>query len=223
MKSIMGFGLASMLAACAVPAKGGQEEGFVSIFNGKDLSGWTYHLRASGENQDGLMKMADVWSAADGVITCKGRPPGYIRTTKDYTNYVLRLEWRWPEKPGNSGVLLRMTGEDKVWPKSIEAQLASGHAADFWLIGGAVLDTPKERYDKNPKRQRHRIHLKANEKKPGEWNAYDITVNRGEVSLKVNGEVINGGTGAEEIAGKICLQSEGSVIQFRNIRIKELK
>ncbi|MGH9390769.1 MAG: 3-keto-disaccharide hydrolase, partial [Vicinamibacteria bacterium] len=63
----------------------------------------------------------------------------------------------------------------------------------------------------------------ANEKPVGEWIEYEITVDGGKVSLKVNGEVLNDGTGGEEVAGKICLQSEGAVIQFRNIRIKELK
>jgi hypothetical protein len=198
-----------------------QEEGFTPIFNGKDMTGWTFFLSKTGDNKEGTMKMADVWSVADGVITCKGKPSGYIRTEKDYTNYVLKLEWRFPEKPGNSGVLLRTVGDDKVWPKSIEAQLQSGKAGDFWLIDGVKLDTPPDRVDQ--KTPRHRNHTKPNERPLGEWNEYEITVDGGKVSLKVNGEVLNEGTGGEEVAGKICLQSEGAVIQFRNIRIKELK
>lgn len=212
----------AVLLAMASPSLPVQEEGFVPLFNGRDLTGWTHHLRKSREGREDTLKMEDVWSVADGVLTCKGQPYGYIRTTKDYTNYVLRLEWRWPEKPGNSGVLLRVVGEDKVWPRGIEAQLLSGRAGDFWLIGGASLETPKERYDPDPKRSTHRLHVKANEKSPGEWNTYEITVNKGNVTLKVNGEVLNSGTGAEEVAGKICLQSEGGPIQFRKVHINEL-
>ncbi|HXG62272.1 MAG TPA: DUF1080 domain-containing protein [Planctomycetota bacterium] len=213
-----------ILAWAAALAAAGQagEEGFTPLFNGKDLSGWTYFLEKKGPNQDGTMKMEDVWSVKDGVLHCKGRPNGYIRTEKDYKNFILKLEWRWPEGKGyNSGVLLRMVGPDKVWPRSIEAQLMSGHAGDFWLIDGARLETAPERVD--AKTPRHRLKIKANEKPLGEWNEYEITVDKGKVVLKVNGEVLNEGTGAEEVAGKICLQSEGGPIEFRNIRIKPLE
>lgn len=196
-----------------------QEEGFESIFNGRDLAGWTHYLRPG---KDGRTPGRDeVWSVADGVIRCKGKPAGYIRTEKDYTNYVLKLEWRWSGRPGNSGVLCRMVGEDKVWPKSVEAQLMNRHAGDFWLIGGVTLETPKDRVD--PKVPRHRLHARMAEKDPGEWNEYEITMDGGRVTLRINGELVNEGTGAEVVAGKICLQSEGAPIEFRNIRIKELK
>jgi hypothetical protein len=198
----------SIAAALALAALAPQEEGFTKIFNGKDFTGWTHYLK------DGTMKLEDVWSVdKDGVITCKGKPNGYIRTTADYKNFVLKLEWRWHEKPGNSGVFVRVVGEDKIWPKGIEAQLMSGHAGDFWLVDGTKLDTPAER--KDPKVERHRLHTKANEKPVGEWNAYEITVDGDKVTLKVNGEVLNEGTGAEEVAGKIILQSEGAPIQSR--------
>lgn len=215
------IGLALLSGIPASPGAASTQDGWTPLFNGKDMSGWTFHLDKKGDNKDGTMRMEDVWSVADGVITCKGKPAGYIRTTADYKNYVLKLEWRFPEKPGNSGVLLRMVGDDKVWPKSIEAQLMSGKAGDFWLIDGMKLDTPADRVDQ--KTPRHRNHVKPNEKPVGEWNEYEITVDGGKVTLKVNGEVLNEGTGAEELAGKICLQSEGAAIQFRNIRIQEKK
>ena len=89
----------------------------VALFDGATLDGWTWHPQQPNVGRD------DVWSVANGVLTCTGRPAGYIRTEADYTDFVLELEWRWPERPGNSGVLLRTVGPDKVWPKSIEAQL----------------------------------------------------------------------------------------------------
>jgi hypothetical protein len=74
----------------------------IDLFNGKDLTGWTYHLR------DPDAKMEDVWRVEDGVLICKGRPIGYIRTKEDYGDYVLTLQWRWPagSEGGNSGVLV---------------------------------------------------------------------------------------------------------------------
>jgi hypothetical protein len=201
------------------PAKSG-DAAEIRLFNGKDFTGWTYCL------SDPNVKMEDVWSidADQGIILCKGNPLGYIRTTADYTNYVVRLQWRFnpvTKKAGNSGVLLRVQSPDKVWPKCIEAQLQSGQAGDFWLIDDARLNTPTARIDQGT--PRHRLRTKTNEKPIGEWNDYEITVDGDKVTLKVNGEVLNEGTGAEEIPGKIALQSEGAEIQFRNIRLTPIK
>lgn len=188
----------------------------ILLFNGKDFYGWTYFLA------DPNVKMEDVWSIDGdrGILICKGRPAGYIRTVADFTNYILKLEWRWaPEDKGgrNSGVLLRMVGPDKIWPKSIEAQLMSGSAGDFWLIDGVKLDTDPARI--NPNAPTNRIKAKMAEKPIGEWNEYEIIVDGDRVVLKINGQVVNEGTGAEVVPGKICLQSEGAEIHFRNIRL----
>src|SRR5215213_375975 len=67
----------------------------VQLFNGKDFTGWTYVSR------DTNSKLEDAWSVKDGAMICKGQPIGYIRTDKDYTSYVLKLQWRF-SKPGNS-------------------------------------------------------------------------------------------------------------------------
>jgi len=200
-------------ALCLAFAGPAQAQDEVQLYNGKDLKGWTYHLN------DPKVKMEDVWSIHDGILVCKGRPAGYIRTEKDYTNYVLTVEWMWPaeKKPGNSGVLVRMVGQDKVWPKSIEAQLQSGNAGDFWNIDNFVMTVDPARTNGRNTRK-----LKGNEKALGEWNTYEITCNKGHVILKVNGEVLNEATNCEEVAGKICLQSEGAEIHFRRVSLKPL-
>jgi putative membrane-bound dehydrogenase-like protein len=185
----------------------------VTLFNGKDLQGWTYHL------SDPNVAMGDVWSVKDGLLTCKGQPAGYIRTLADYTNYVLTLEWKFdPKKPGNSGVLLRMTGKDKVWPKSIEAQLMSRNAGDIWNIDEVpmMVDPARTEGRRTAKLQ------PCNEKPLGEWNTYEITLNRGELRLVVNGILQNWAHWCEEVPGKICLQSEGAEIIFRNIVLRPI-
>jgi hypothetical protein len=209
---------ATFAVALVVPAAAGDE---MKLFNGKDLSGWTYFLDKTGPNADGSMTMEDVWKVESGKLWCSGVPNGYIRTTADYKDFVLALEWRWVEKPGNSGVLLRVTGPDKIWPKTIEAQLMSGHAGDFWLMDGAILDTDPSHTD--PKAANHRTKMKAAERPAGEWNLYEITMDGSRVLLRVNGQVVNEGTGADESAGKIALQSEGAPIEFRNIRLTSIK
>lgn len=194
--------------------------GEIALFNGKDLSGWTFFLERQGPNAGGRMKMEDVWTVKDGVLRCAGVPNGYIRTTADYTSYRLRLEWRWPAEPTNSGVLLRLVGPDKVWPRSIEAQLMNGNAGDIWLVDGAKLAGDPAHAD--PKFANHFVRPHPAEKPPGQWNEYDITVDGGRVAMKVNGVPLNEGSGAEVLAGKIGLQSEGSPIEFRNIRLTPL-
>jgi hypothetical protein len=197
----------------AVPAVAGE----MPLFNGKDLSGWTTFLDKKGPNQAGTMKAEDVWSVADGVLRCTGVPNGYIRTVAEHQDYVLKLEWRWPAAPGNSGVLLRVVGEDKIWPTSLEAQLKSGNAGDVIVFAGTTLETDAGRID--PGNPRRRASIKAAEKPAGEWNEYEITLDGERLTVKVNGELLNEGKGAQVRPGTIALQSEGAPIEFRNIRL----
>lgn len=189
--------------------------GETKLFNGKDLSGWTSFLDKKGPNEAGTMKAADVWSVADGVLRCTGVPNGYIRTVASHQDYVLKLEWRWPAAPGNSGVLLRVVGEDKIWPTSLEAQLKSGNAGDIVVFAGTTLETDPSRVD--PQNARRRAKIKAAEKPAGEWNEYEIRLDGDRLTVKVNGELLNEGKGADVRPGTIALQSEGAPIEFRNI------
>ena len=192
-----------------------REDRMRPLFNGKDLEGWTHFLRDEG-------KPEDVWSTTeDGVLVCLGRPIGYIRTEADYDNFVLKLNWRFnpvTKQAGNSGVLMRKIGEDKVWPRSIEAQLMSEQAGDFWNIGEFPMKTVAERTNGRKTRR-----TSTNENPIGEWNEYEITVWKGDVVLRVNGKILNQAWGCMEIPGKLCLQSEGAEIHFRDVRLMPLR
>ncbi|GJQ28505.1 MAG: hypothetical protein HBSAPP03_03890 [Phycisphaerae bacterium] len=190
--------------------------GEVALFNGHDLTGWKAVVPEAAAK--GLAPES-VWSVRDGVLVCAGNPVGYIRTTATYTNFILRLQWRFdPAKgAGNSGVLLRMMGEDKVWPKSVEAQLHSGNAGDFWNIDEFPMTTDPSRTKGRNTKKTH-----GAERPLGEWNEYEIIVNKGDVILKVNGEELNRATGVAEVPGHLCLQSEGAEIHFRDIRLVPL-
>jgi hypothetical protein len=191
--------------------------GEVELFNGTDTTGWDAFVPELSAKS---LPPMSVWSVKDGVLICSGNPGGYIHTTKDYSNFVLKLEWRFdPTKGGgNSGVLIRKTGPDKVWPKSIEAQLQSENAGDFWNIENVVMTTDKARTNGRNTKKTH-----GNEYPIGEWNEYEVIADHGTIILKVNGEELNRATQAAEDAGPICLQSEGKEIHFRSIRISEIK
>jgi hypothetical protein len=191
----------------------------VKLFNGTSLDGWGCYLVNPN------IKMTDVWSIKDGILICKGEPAGYLHTDKDYTNFKLIVEWRWPEgkTPGNSGVLMRATGDPKMLPKCVEAQLQHENAGDFWAfhgfkISGDAARTIKKKDDRYGEVTGIR-RIKGNEKKPGEWNTCEITAEGGTITLTVNGEVLNKATDCELVAGKIALQSEGSEIHFRRVEL----
>jgi len=185
----------------------------VALFDGSDLSSWDCHLGGGG-------KMDDVWHIEDGVLICKGQPRGYIYSKETFDNFILRLQWRFdPEKgAGNSGVLLRVTGEHKTWPRSIEAQLHSGNAGDFWNIGKVPMQVVKSRTRGRNTKKTH-----GNEKPLGEWNQYEIIVDGPWVRLSVNGEVLNEAWNCAVVPGHIALQSEGAEIHFRDIELVRLK
>ena len=206
----MGFILAVILNSCKPKT--------TTLWNGKDFTGWYFVL------QDSSISPSDNWVIKEGVIHCLGKSNGYMRTVAVYDNYELEVDWRWPGKPGNSGVLLNMQKPDKVWPNCIECQLQAGNAGDFIIIGPGSISTKDSLYINNdkvavviPKMQ------KSPEKPAGEWNHYRIINTENEITCYVNGVIQNKGGNPSLKKGHICLQSEGAPIEFRNIRLKPLK
>jgi hypothetical protein len=184
----------------------------LALFNGRNLDGWTFDVIEPEVKPDA------VWSVADGLLVCNGRPLGVMRTGKDYSNYELTVEWRWApgKEPGNSGVLVHASKprEMFVWPRSLEVQLASGDAGDFWMIGETVTvanSTPQER--RWLKRQ------ESTENPPGEWNTMRVRCKGDTITVWVNGVLMNEGTGLTATKGAICLQSEGAEIHFRKVEL----
>lgn len=189
----------------------------IDLFNGKDFTGWRWETDTEG------VPLEEVWSIEDGVIKCSGRPAGYIRTNKeDYENYKLTLQWRWPGKAGNNGVLVHTTKPNAlgVWPKSLEVQLGSGDAGDFWVIGTEI-DVENEASRKEDRR--HKNLTDDSEKPLGEWNEMEIVCRGDEVVVKVNGELVNHATNSSVTKGAISLQSEGTPIEYRNVKLTPLE
>lgn len=180
------------------------------LFNGKDFAGWTFDVL------DPAVKPEALWSVVDGVVVCKGRPPGVMRTVKEYADYELTVEWRWAPggKGGNSGILVHCSKPREMfaWPKSIEVQLATGNAGDFWMIGESLTVAGAQ-----PQGRRWWKNGEGQEKPPGEWNTARIRCEGSKLSVWINGELMNEGTGLSTNQGAICLQSEGAEVHFRKI------
>ena len=152
------------------------------------------------------------WTAEGDVFQCNGTPNGYLCTRKSYSNYVLRLEFRYPEQAGNSGVFNYISGEHKVWPACVEVQGLYQRLAQIFPLGGA--EGPRSDGDEQA-RARAR-------KPPTEWNHLEITSQDGVIGAKLNGVFIGQSGPYPTRQGPIGLQSEGAPVHFRNIEIREL-
>ena len=152
------------------------------------------------------------WKAEGGVFQCNGTPNGYLCTRKSYSNYVLTLEFRYPEQAGNSGVFHYISGEHKVWPACVEVQGLYQRLAQIFPLGGA--EGPRSDGDEEARTRARKPHT--------EWNHLEITSQDGVIGAKLNGVFI-GQSGPYPVRqGPIGLQSEGAPVHFRNIEIREL-
>jgi hypothetical protein len=208
------------------PAGAAEKEGactplLTSQADSGELAGW------KSFSEDPTVKTGDVWRLGPGgVLTCKGKPNGYLYTEKSYQDFILRLEWRTPsgKTPGRGGALVRMTGKHKIWPKSLEAQLNAGDEGDFWGLDGYDLSGPADRMKTIASSPFGKLvnvkKAKAAVKPAGQWNTYEIIARGGEVTLKINGQEVNRAERCDPAAGPICLTSEGDAIEFRGIRVE---
>jgi len=186
-------------------------EGFTDLFNGKDFQGWKFEMPKDADP-------AKTWSVQGATIICTGKPNAYFYTDKSYKNYVLRYDWKYlkPEEGQkssyNSGALIHIQ-KHKIWPTCVEVQGANANHGFLYFLGCKKVGEAK--YDKAAKdKATHPI---------GEWNTTEITCKAdGTITAKINGTPVTEGQ-SDLTEGQIGFQSEGAVIHFRNIKIKELK
>ncbi len=189
---------------------------FRPLYNGRDLSGWVNVNCAPG-----------TWIAKPDRIWCSGSPTGVLRTEKQYENFELELEWRHLARQGNAGLFVwsdPLTARGQPFTRSIEVQVMSGMEGqgftsdgDVFPIHGAVM---KPSNGRGGGARAFPTELRA--RPSGEWNHYRLRCVNGELELAVNGKVVTRGSECSPRKGYICLESEGSPVEFRNLRIKEL-
>lgn len=184
----------------------------------------------------------DTWSWKEGVLHCTGKPVGVIKSKKMYTNFELVVEWMHEKPAGNSGVFVwtipdSLAGlKPNALPQGIEVQVLdndfakqyeknSGKKGDWFTTHGDVFKVGKAKLTPFPplspdgSRSFPRKNLSQGF---GKWNHYYIRAINGEIRLWVNGTEVSGGNHADPATGYLCLESEGSPIQFRNIKLREL-
>jgi len=185
----------------------------------------------------------DTWSWKDDFVSSTGLPICVTRTVGMFTNFELVAQWRHLRSAGNSGIFVWVPEEvlKDLQPGSlpesgIEVQVLdhgyseqyekkTGKKGDWFTTNGDVFPVGKSKMNPfaptspNGSRSFPRKNLS---KGVGEWNHYYVRAINGELRLWVNGEEVSGGNSCEPRRGYLCLESEGSPVEFKNIRIREL-
>ncbi len=198
----------------------------VSLFNGKDLTGW----HADVPEMDTNSNARNPFIVRDGLLVSLGTPGGHLITNAVYKDYRLNVEYRFAAKPGNCGVLVHSSTPRalyKMFPKSIEVQMEHGNAGDFWCIVEDI-SVPNMEARRGPKaewggtegKRRNIKNLTDSSEKPvGEWNYMTIECVHDSIKVWVNGILENFGYHCSAVKGQIALQAEGSEVEFRKLAL----
>jgi hypothetical protein len=189
------------------------------LFNGVDLTGWVPDVPA----RDTDAGAPDSFVVRDGLLVSLGTPPGHLLTERSFRDYRLEVEYRFPGKGGNCGVLVHASTPRalyEMFPQSIEVQMNSGDAGDFWCIQEDIqvpnMETrrPREAGQKWGGAEgdaRRILNLTDGSERPlGEWNTMVIEARGRTVTVWVNGDLVNAGFDATADLGRIAIQAEGT-------------
>lgn len=201
----------------------------ISLFNGKDLSGWHVDVPAMDDNPEAI----NPFIIRNGLLVSLGTPQGHLITDRIFENFRLVVEYRFAAKPGNCGVLVYASTPRalyKMFPKSIEVQMEHGNAGDFWCIVEdiKVPNMVKRRGPESKwgitegKNRRIKNLTDGSENKVGDWNTMQIECFDHQIKVWVNGDLVNYGHDCTVTRGNIALQAEGSEVEFRKLELSPI-
>lgn len=186
-----GAGLCVVLALSASVARAEEEKGWEVLFNGKDLTGWAPVHEVSFVVTNGNLRLVT------GM--------GWLRTEKEYKDFVFEGEWMAFSSGYDSGLFLRAGIEGKPWPKD-GWQVNLSSSALGALVKGYKTIVPAE-----------------TPRKPlNQWVKFRIEVRGNKVTLDVDGERAWEYTGIDAEKGYLGIQAENKAFDFRNLRVKAL-
>jgi Domain of Unknown Function (DUF1080) len=215
------IGLIAALLGAAEPAEQAGD-GFVPMWNGKDLTGWV-NVNCAPET----------FFVRDDMIVTTGQPIGYLRTERQYENFIAEFDWMHvPPKPdavGNSGFFVWADAIPAVgtgYTRGIEVQVLVNlevkdlytSQGDIFSIWGATCKPDRP----HPKGLERCLPSENRTKGANEWNHYRVIGNDGAIKLEVNGKEVSGVSKCIPRKGYLALESEGSECRFKNLKIKEL-
>lgn len=201
-----------------------------ALFNGTDLKGWHADVPAA----DTAPQLGSPFSVRDGKLVIAGEPRGHLITDSTFRNYRLEVEYRFTGAPGNAGILVHASTPRALYamfPKSIEVQMESGNAGDFWCIVEdiTVPDMVRRRGPRadwgitEGKGRRIKHLVDGREHALGEWNRIVVEAVGRTITVWVNGTRVNRGTNATADRGRIAIQSEGAAVEIRTIALTPIR
>lgn len=197
-------------------------DGYVPLFNGRDLGGWV-PCNVAPES----------FFVRDGLLITSGQPIGTMRTEKMYENFIIDFEWRHLTSGGNSGLFIWASGLPAVgsaFASGVEIQvLDNGYNAkgknEWYSTHGDIFPvngTQMVLAGKISPSKKRSFPMEERSKPMPQWNHYRLVANNGDLSLSVNGKEVTIAQSTKPRKGYLMLESEGGECHFRNIRIKEL-
>jgi hypothetical protein len=203
------------IAALVVASLPGAEPGFTPLFNGKTLDGW----KLVGGHGPGYV-------VENATIVCPANGGGNLFTEKEYSNFILRFDFK-VSPAGNNGIGIRAPYEGDAAYVGMEIQVLDNEAPEYKDLRpaqyhGSVYDVFAAK----------RGYLKPS----GEWNSEEITANGRRITVRLNGtvitdvnlddakdpEVLKKHPGLQRRSGHIGFLGHDSRVEFRNIRVKEI-
>jgi hypothetical protein len=197
------------------------EEGFIKLFNGKDLTGWQY-----GKGRQAKAGQGYQIDAASGVLYCTAKDGGNLYTAKEYADFIFRFEFKLTPN-ANNGLGIRAPLEGDAAYVGMELQILDDSGDAYRTLRpsqyhGSIYDV---------------VAAKKGAQKPvGEWNEQEVTARGRKITVKLNGQIIvdenldnikdkdvlHKHPGLKREKGYIGFLGHGARVEFRNIRIKEL-
>lgn len=190
----------------------------ILLFNGENLKDWNFHAPRNRPS-----KLHECWAVDSDrkVLLCLGNGFNWIETKSEFRDFTTSFDWRFPLgktiTPSGCGFVVRSVEGDNpnsLIPVGIEAQIGNGTSGDLWSIGtNLVSDRP------SPERGGLFLRISTSEKPIGEWNTMEVSCKEDQITVSLNGTVVNDGKELAKRAGRICLLSQNSQVEFRNIRL----
>jgi hypothetical protein len=212
-------------SACATAAA---DDTLVSSALDGDPQGWTDLLAKAGPKleswtrlpmpAEGKLRPVSQWSldSASGSLVCRGDGGHeWLRWDNELGDFIYHVEWRFTPVPGkkgyNAGIYARNSADGRIYH-----QAQTGDSSGGYLFGTTQTNGAPTRFNLAKQHPDSRV------KPAGEWNTFEITCQGKDMTLWVNGAVVNQWHECEVKRGFIGLEAEGWRIEFRNVKVKTL-
>lgn len=183
---------------------------FLDLLTADLKQAWKAYPLESLEGTDADWSIVRDPTDSEFVLICRGRMKGFLWTLEKWQDFEFTGEWKYPaDNDGNSGILVHTQREDRIWPTAIQIQLHQPKAGSIFPGGDAVSDNMLEVAD-------------GLAKPINSWNSCRVVCQGGRISVEINGKRAGEVTGARPVGGHLALQSEGSEVHFRRLRIRQL-